>query len=242
MKFSIVPIGRFVQNHHREAIQAVQSLEAELIVLHGQFGITDEVFSQYLASEKRYLQDLTEPSPTTALKSQYVGALLDLSQCRYEFTAKNTSHAYLCMNRQEWVAARSTANNIFTSVASPQINVAITQVWRRVYTAYSKLQHAESYVEMLENSLGVMEQWTAASAEYQTYHQANVQTNYKRALDELERLVVMRLFELMKMSTSGTGILFNCNICLNSIFCFCFARLQALSANWKGFAAPFRGH
>ncbi|KAF8221449.1 hypothetical protein L208DRAFT_1426627 [Tricholoma matsutake] len=61
------------------------------------------------------------------------------------------------------------------------------------------------YIKTLENSLNIAEQWTAASAEYQTYHQANVQTNYERAHDELERLVVMQLFELMKMSTSGTG-------------------------------------
>jgi len=77
-------------------------------------------------------------------------------------------------------------NQIFTSVASAKINVVINQVWHRVDTAYLKLQHAESYVETLENSLDIVEQWTAASAEYQTYHQANVQTNYKRALDELE--------------------------------------------------------
>jgi hypothetical protein len=57
----------------------VQSLEAELEVLHGQFGITDKVFTQYIALEKKYLQELMEPSPTTALKSQYVSALLDLS-------------------------------------------------------------------------------------------------------------------------------------------------------------------
>ena len=88
-------IGCFIQNHYQEAIQAMQSLEAELVILHGQFGITDEEFIQYLASEKKYLQDLTEPSPTTALKSQYVSVLLDLSQCRYDFTdTKNMSGTY----------------------------------------------------------------------------------------------------------------------------------------------------
>ncbi|KAF8219669.1 hypothetical protein L208DRAFT_1338656, partial [Tricholoma matsutake] len=64
---------------------------------------------------------------------------------------------------------------------------------------------AESYVETLENGLNIEERWTATSAEYQTFCQANVQTNYERALDELERLVVMRLFELAKLSCSGTG-------------------------------------
>ena len=83
--------------------------------------------------------------------------------------------------------------------------MAITQVQRRVDTAYSKLQNAESYVETLENSLNIKECWSSTSPEYQSFYQQTVQMNYERALDELERLVVMRLFELTKMSTSGTG-------------------------------------
>jgi hypothetical protein len=47
-----------------------------------------------------------------------------------------------------------------------------------------------------------------ASPEYKMFYQENVVTSYERALDELERLIVMRLFELTKMSTSGTGKLF----------------------------------
>ena len=112
----------------------------------------------------------------------------------------------LTKHRQEWTDARAAANNVFTTVASSQIHAAITQVQRRVDTAYSKLQNAESYVESLENSLNVEERWSTTSPEYQSFYQQNVQTNYERALDELERLVVMRLFELAKMSTSGTGM------------------------------------
>jgi exonuclease VII small subunit len=108
--------------------------------------------------------------------------------------------------RKEWNNARAAANNIFTSVASGQINVAITQVRQRVDTAYSKLQNAESYVESLENGLNIQERWSTTSPEYQSFYQQIVQTNYEQALDELEHLVVMRLFELAKMSTSGTGI------------------------------------
>jgi hypothetical protein len=87
--------GHFIQNHYREAIQAVQSLEDELVILRSQLRITNEAFTQYLASEKKDFQDLTEPSPMTTLKSQYVGMLLNLSQCRYNFTVtKNLSATY----------------------------------------------------------------------------------------------------------------------------------------------------
>lgn len=110
--------------------------------------------------------------------------------------------------RQEWIAAQAAANKVFTSITSEPIHMAINHAWRHVDTAYSKLQNAESYVETIENGLNIEERWTAASPEYQSFFQANVQTNYERALDELEQLVVMRLFELAKLSYSGTGISF----------------------------------
>jgi hypothetical protein len=60
-------------------------------------------------------------------------------------------------------------------------------------------------VESLENSLNVKKRWTEAAPEYKTFFQENVLTSYERALDEFEKLVVMRLVELAKMGTSGTG-------------------------------------
>lgn len=108
--------------------------------------------------------------------------------------------------RQEWDAARTAANEIFTRPLSGPIHLAMAQIRRRVDTAYSKMQNAESYVESLENSLDIEKRWTEDSAEYKVFYQENVLTNYERALDELERLVVMRLFELTKMSSSGTGL------------------------------------
>ncbi|KAF8331610.1 hypothetical protein F5887DRAFT_1063993 [Amanita rubescens] len=57
----------------------------------------------------------------------------------------------------------------------------------------------------LEAKLGIKNRWTANHPDYQTYYEENVVTEYQRAVDELERLVVMRLFELTKMGASGTG-------------------------------------
>ena len=106
---------------------------------------------------------------------------------------------------QEWHAAHKAANKIFSSIASSSIHIAVMQVWQCVNTGYSKLQNAESYVESLENSLNIEERWTEASPEYKTFFQENVLTSYEQALNDLERLVVMHLFELAKMGTSGTG-------------------------------------
>ena len=75
----------------------------------------------------------------------------------------------------------------------------------RLDAALAKVQHAEEYVSTLEAELDIRERWTESTPEYKEYYQQNVLTNYLKALDSLERLVVMRLFELVKMSASGTG-------------------------------------
>ena len=39
--------------------------------------------------------------------------------------------------------------------------------------------------------LNIQEHWTASNPEYKTFYQENVLTDYSKALDELEQLVVM---------------------------------------------------
>ena len=81
----MIPTGRFLQNHYREAVSAIDSLQNELLVITNQLGIKDSVFAQYVAEEKKYLQGLKTESPMTALKAQYVQALNELSKCRHGF-------------------------------------------------------------------------------------------------------------------------------------------------------------
>lgn len=108
--------------------------------------------------------------------------------------------------RQNWDNARASVNRTLEKVAPANALVAVAQARKHVETMYSLLQNAENLVGTLEQVLNVSEQWTAESPEYKKYHQENVKTKYQEAIDHLERLVVMRLFELTKATSSGTGI------------------------------------
>ncbi|KIK20397.1 hypothetical protein PISMIDRAFT_105795, partial [Pisolithus microcarpus 441] len=74
-----------------------------------------------------------------------------------------------------------------------------------VDTAYAKLQHAETHTSNMEMRLGIQPRWEISSEEYKRYKTEATMVKYRAALDDLERLVVMRLFELSKMAMSGTG-------------------------------------
>jgi hypothetical protein len=110
--------------------------------------------------------------------------------------------------RTEWDSARELANNALTEIAAgslEQINKALAQARIRVDSSYVKLQHAEVLVAHIESQLGVEARWEIGSNEYNEFKMEARLGKYRMALDDLERLVVMRLFELSKLSLSGTG-------------------------------------
>ncbi|KAI6013405.1 hypothetical protein BKA83DRAFT_4063389, partial [Pisolithus microcarpus] len=74
-----------------------------------------------------------------------------------------------------------------------------------VDTSYAKLQHAETHTSNVEMRLGIQPRWEIGGEEYKRYKAEATMVKYRVALDELERLVVMRLFELSKIAMSGTG-------------------------------------
>ncbi len=57
----------------------------------------------------------------------------------------------------------------------------------------------------LEVLLGISTSWQPADAEYMRVAQYIATRKYQRALSNLQRLVVQRLFELQKMNLSQTG-------------------------------------
>lgn len=120
-----------------------------------------------------------------------------------------TSVPYLhALNRQEWNLAREAANHSLVDIHAGSFNemhIALNQARVRVDSAYSKLQNTEVLVGHMEIQLGIDKRWEIGSENYNLFRQEAGLLRYHAALDALERLVVMRLFELSKLSLSGTG-------------------------------------
>ncbi|KAG2056750.1 hypothetical protein BDR06DRAFT_981178 [Suillus hirtellus] len=74
-----------------------------------------------------------------------------------------------------------------------------------VDTAYTKLQHAEAFTAHIKSQLTIKERWTVGGDEYNKYKDEVLLQKYHVALDELEHLMVMRLFKLSKFSLPGMG-------------------------------------
>ncbi|KAG1771089.1 hypothetical protein EV702DRAFT_1181517 [Suillus placidus] len=169
----------------------IHTLTIELSAVKQALNLTDADFIRFHADEKSYLESLKEPPLQDRLQIRYVQVLDDLAEWQLE-----------------WVRAREVANQALTDVAIGdlhQINTAITQVQIQVDAAYAKLQNAEAFTSHIENQLAIEERWTVGGEKYIKFKEEASLQKYHVALNELERLVVMRLFELSKLSLSGTG-------------------------------------
>ncbi|KAG1727456.1 uncharacterized protein EDB91DRAFT_1239525 [Suillus paluster] len=70
---------------------------------------------------------------------------------------------------------------------------------------YVEVQNAEALVAHMEIQLRIEERWVIGGPKYIQFKEEATLGKYRMALNELECLVVMRLFELSKLSLSGTG-------------------------------------
>ncbi|KAG1893995.1 uncharacterized protein F5891DRAFT_1131069 [Suillus fuscotomentosus] len=84
------------------------------------------------------------------------------------------------------------------------MHLALNQARVRVDTAYSKLQNTEQLAGYLEVQLGIDKHWEIRGEHYNCFREEALLLRYCSVLDELERL-----FELSKLSLSGTDAIRN---------------------------------
>lgn len=75
-----------------------------------------------------------------------------------------------------------------------------------------------SELVLLEEDMGIV-RWTKECDEYKTALSLLTERRYRKALDNLERLMVQRLFELTKLGMSGLGALPNSVCFLQVLIC-----------------------
>ncbi|KAG1832774.1 hypothetical protein EV424DRAFT_1312495, partial [Suillus variegatus] len=177
-----------------QALKSVRLLTAKLETIKAELRLSDHDFPGFFEQEHIYLDSLKQPAPQDRLSIRYVEVLDELAK-----------------RRAEWDLARESSNNALTGVhvsSFEQMHDALKQAHIQVDSSYAKLQHAEGLVAHCEALLSVDERWVISGKEYNRFKEEATLGEYCAALDELECLVVTRLFELSKLSLSGTGLSF----------------------------------
>ncbi|KAG1905546.1 uncharacterized protein F5891DRAFT_976459 [Suillus fuscotomentosus] len=186
-----VNLTTFLYNNYKQALNVLHDAHTTLPKLMAELGVTDDnVFDAWLAEERSYLMSLTQEPEHETLHMEYWQRLVNLSGSRKDLDAASMAWA---------VSTPRTVQFGAHDVTSTTRNET---AWRHTIENYDK---DLKVVQELEVKLGITRRWVPDDPEWRDAGCLVANRKLQRALDNLEGLVVARIFELSKMNRAGTG-------------------------------------
>ncbi|KAF8518833.1 hypothetical protein BU17DRAFT_48296 [Hysterangium stoloniferum] len=179
-------LSKFLVNNYRQALDILKG-ESALKKSMADHGITNmAVFGEWLVEEWEYLKGLaTEPIRETQ-EMEYYQKLVNLGASEVKLNA-----------------ARDVWQNLTPQNPTLSTSVAFLETKRR--HALENWDKDLVVVQELEVKLSVQVRWIPDHPEWKAAALLVGKCRYQQCLDELEGLIVSRMFELTKMNMSQTG-------------------------------------
>ncbi|KIK17789.1 hypothetical protein PISMIDRAFT_52478, partial [Pisolithus microcarpus 441] len=185
-------LTNFLFDNYKQALTIIHDSKTILPSLKRDLSIDDDsIFYKWLEEEKEYLEGLSREPPEETLHMEYWQRL-------GKFEASSQRLRTILDTWNVFEPANATSYSGDTRVT--------------LYSPYTVRRHAqENYdkdllvVQELERKLNISRRWVPEDKEWQNAGRLVANREYCRALDNLESLVVARLFELTKMNRAGTG-------------------------------------
>ncbi|KAG0695695.1 hypothetical protein DFH29DRAFT_984896 [Suillus ampliporus] len=181
-------LSNFLYNNYKQALEILYDGQVTLPKLMQDIGVSDEsIFEDWLKEEREYLHGLRSEPQQETLQMEYWQKLVNLAASKDELDTSSS----------RW------------SMYTPSSTTSDEATTRRLETtrrhAMEVFEKDLKIVQELESKLEITQRWVPEDAEWQNAAIMVANRKYQRALDNLEGLVVARIFELTKMNRSGTG-------------------------------------
>ncbi|KAG1794598.1 uncharacterized protein HD556DRAFT_1431927 [Suillus plorans] len=183
-------LSKFLLNNYRQALNIINEYSPVVTKMTQSLSINEDTIESWIAEEYQFLLNLKEEPEEKILTCSYVQALNDrnIADRKWNQASEIFRHMPITHDIDYSQVAKQTA----------RIEAA-----RR--TALQALLINVRAVGELEEKLGIAETWTEAHPDYISTMQYMRSHKFRRVLDNLQCLVVQRLFELSKANMAGTG-------------------------------------
>ncbi|KAI6011812.1 hypothetical protein BKA83DRAFT_4474400 [Pisolithus microcarpus] len=175
-------LTKFLLNNYKQALD---------ILSNGHLGVSDlATFKVWLDEERLYLKSLLCEPPEESLQMEYWQRLVNLAA-----------------SRQALETILSTWMVVTAQTAAPIWSDSSVTRKRETMRRHAQENYKKDLkaVQELEGRLGITRHWVPGDEEWQAASRLVTNRKYQRALDNVEQLVVLQIFELSKMNQSGTG-------------------------------------
>ncbi|KAG1851168.1 hypothetical protein F4604DRAFT_1934181 [Suillus subluteus] len=183
-------LSKFLLNNYRQALNTINEYSPVVTKMTQSLGIDEDTIESWIAEEYQFLLNLKEEPEEKILACSYVQALNDrkIADHKWNQVSEIFRHTPIAHDIDYSQVAKQTA----------RIEAA-----RR--TALQALLINVRAVGDLEEKLGIAKTWTEANPDYISTMEYMRSHKFRQVLDNLQRLVVQRLFELSKANMAGTG-------------------------------------
>ncbi|KAI6034650.1 hypothetical protein BKA83DRAFT_4470170 [Pisolithus microcarpus] len=184
-------LTKFLLNNYKQALDILSNGRATLERLMRELRVSDPVtFKVWLDEERLYLKSLLHEPPEESLQMEYWQRLVNLAA-----------------SRQALETILSTWTVVTAQTAAPIWSDSSATRKRETMRHHAQENYEKDLkaVQELEGRLGITRRWVPGDEEWQAASRLVANQKYQHTLDNVERLVVLRIFELSKMNQSGTG-------------------------------------
>ncbi|KAI6007111.1 hypothetical protein EDD15DRAFT_2190723 [Pisolithus albus] len=179
-------------NNYKQALRIIEEGRSTLPRVMNDLGIMDvSVFGVWLSEENDYLAARSREPEEETLQMEYWQKLVNLDASR-----KHVSDL-------AWNVATPSSTATSTFIQKDITATKCKETMRR--HALENFEKDLKIVHEIEIKLGVTKRWVPEDEEWQTAGRLVANRKYQRCLDQLESLVVARIFVLSKMNQAGTG-------------------------------------
>ncbi|KAJ2991814.1 hypothetical protein NUW54_g8091 [Trametes sanguinea] len=189
-------LSRFLYNNYKQALAIIQEYMPIVEEFKKSNNVTEADFEGWRSEELAYLTNLAQEPPEDLAKVTYIESLEVLKAAQASWNAVSTMNTFVTTFGAEDVndAAHKKRNQAVVRAKIAERNAALR-----------KYERAEEAVLDMERQMGITERWTEGSMAYKEGYAYLKNRRFIRAVEELERLVIQRLFELSKDNLAGTG-------------------------------------
>ena len=207
--------GRFLLNNYKQALKLISTNTSELdayCALHPNENLD---FGSWVAEELAYLKVIESEPKQDTLRVTYVEELEKLAKLEYEIVRLAVviliHFTEVLSNHLETITSSPIIYNQLSFTPGSGLSHVASTATKRSHAARRaaerRVRSQQDRVEDLEEQLGIepTRRWTSDQREYVEMREYSRHRQFIRAVEELENLVVQRLFELSKANLASTG-------------------------------------
>ncbi|KAG6369425.1 hypothetical protein JVT61DRAFT_14862 [Boletus reticuloceps] len=187
--------SRFLYNNYKQALNIVNKYTVQLVEFKALTNFDNKDFETWHQEELMYLKDCESEPATTSISIAYVAELEKLQFAEKSY-ASVTQSPYLTYTPTNFTA--ESGLNYITRQCSNAMSAEYSSARRKYELQLNVVEH-------FERQHGIETRWSPDNPEYVGAAEYAKHRNFIRVVEELEGLVVQRLFELSKANLAGTG-------------------------------------